>query len=226
MEEGVSYAIHLFERTVATALLGTVPSTDPHAMEILQRHVTAISSGERTYIDPVTGYKVMTAATLADRGQCCGSGCRHCPYTPTHGKGTDMSPDATTAITSLQKSGSGSDAVSSDETSDDSSRQATTALTPIPLTTPMATHEEWQYLNMVADIIDHGVRRGDRTGVGTLSKFGCMMRFSLANNTFPLLTTKRVFWRGVAEELLWFISGSTNAKDLQACRFDGFGLLC
>lgn len=40
------------------------------------------------------------------------------------------------------------------------------------------------------------------------------MRFSLRNNNFPLLTTKRVFWRGVAEELLWFVSGCTNAKEL------------
>ena len=40
------------------------------------------------------------------------------------------------------------------------------------------------------------------------------MRFSLRNNVFPLLTTKRVFWRGVAEELLWFVSGCTNAKEL------------
>ena len=40
------------------------------------------------------------------------------------------------------------------------------------------------------------------------------MRFSLRNNAFPLLTTKRVFWRGIAEELLWFVSGSTNANEL------------
>ena len=50
-------------------------------------------------------------------------------------------------------------------------------------------------------------------GTGTLSKFGCQMRFNLREH-FPLLTTKRVFWRGVAEELLWFISGKTNAKEL------------
>lgn len=52
-------------------------------------------------------------------------------------------------------------------------------------------------------------------GVGTVSIFGAQMRFSLRNQ-FPLLTTKRVFWRGVAEELLWFIRGSTDAKVLQA----------
>jgi len=47
-----------------------------------------------------------------------------------------------------------------------------------------------------------------------VSKFGCQMRFNL-RESFPLLTTKRVFWRGVAEELLWFISGNTSAKTLQ-----------
>lgn len=59
-----------------------------------------------------------------------------------------------------------------------------------------------------------GVERGDRTGVGTVSIFGAQMRFDM-RECFPLLTTKRVFWRAVAEELLWFINGSTNAKILQ-----------
>ncbi|CAL5071501.1 unnamed protein product [Urochloa decumbens] len=75
-------------------------------------------------------------------------------------------------------------------------------------------HEEYHYLNLVEDIIRSGAQKNDRTGTGTLSKFGCQMRFNLRKN-FPLLTTKRVFWRGVVEELLWFISGSTNAKVLQ-----------
>jgi dihydrofolate reductase/thymidylate synthase len=75
--------------------------------------------------------------------------------------------------------------------------------------------EEMQYLNVVKDIIDNGVIRGDRTGTGTISKFGVQMRFSLRDNIFPLITTKKVFWRGVAEELLWFVKGSTNAKELQ-----------
>lgn len=75
-------------------------------------------------------------------------------------------------------------------------------------------HEEYQYLNLIDHIIHFGAEKGDRTGTGTLSKFGCQMRFNL-RNSFPLLTTKRVFWRGVLEELLWFISGSTNAKVLQ-----------
>lgn len=75
--------------------------------------------------------------------------------------------------------------------------------------------EEMQYLRLVEDILDNGVRRGDRTGTGTLSKFGVQMRFSLREDRFPLLTTKRVFWRGVAEELLWFVSGCTNANVLK-----------
>jgi thymidylate synthase len=75
-------------------------------------------------------------------------------------------------------------------------------------------HEECQYLNLVRDILDHGKQKNDRTGVGTLSVFGRQMRFSLRDNVFPLLTTKRVFWKGVVEELLWFIRGSTNAKEL------------
>ncbi|CAN6446603.1 unnamed protein product [Victoria cruziana] len=75
-------------------------------------------------------------------------------------------------------------------------------------------HEEYMYLRLVQDIISNGYQKEDRTGTGTLSKFGCQMRFNL-RKTFPLLTTKKVFWRGVVEELLWFISGSTNAKVLQ-----------
>jgi len=69
-------------------------------------------------------------------------------------------------------------------------------------------------LDLCQEVINNGVKRGDRTGTGTLSKFGVQMRFSLRNNTMPLLTTKRVFWRGVAEELLWFVSGCTDANVL------------
>jgi dihydrofolate reductase/thymidylate synthase len=78
----------------------------------------------------------------------------------------------------------------------------------------VSKHEEYQYLGIVKDIIESGSIRGDRTGTGTLSKFGVQMRFSLRQNSFPLLTTKKVFWRGVVEELLWFIQGCTNAKEL------------
>jgi thymidylate synthase len=75
-------------------------------------------------------------------------------------------------------------------------------------------HPEYQYLNLVKDIIENGVQRDDRTKVGTLSKFGSMMKFSLRDD-FPLLTTKRVFWKGVVEELLFFIKGDTNSKHLE-----------
>jgi len=78
-----------------------------------------------------------------------------------------------------------------------------------------AEHEEMQYLNLIKKIIDSGNKRGDRTGTGTLSLFGAQMRFSLRGGTFPLLTTKKVFYRGIAEELFWFIRGSTSAKELQ-----------
>lgn len=82
------------------------------------------------------------------------------------------------------------------------------------VTPPSANPEEMQYLDCIRDIIENGVYRGDRTGTGTVSKFGVQMRFSCRDGAFPLLTTKKVFWRGVAEELLWFVKGSTNAKEL------------
>ena len=92
------------------------------------------------------------------------------------------------------------------------------AASPAPPPLPAATtlgrrHEEYQYLDLIRDVIDTGALRGDRTGTGTLSKFGSQMRFNL-RHSFPLLTTKRVFWRGVVEELLWFLRGETNAKAL------------
>ena len=77
------------------------------------------------------------------------------------------------------------------------------------------SHPEYQYLELIREILSTGVERGDRTGTGTLAVFGRSMRFDLRGGVLPLLTTKRVFWRGVAEELLWFVSGSTNAKELQ-----------
>jgi hypothetical protein len=53
---------------------------DAHFAEIMSRHSDAVSKGEPCYIDPTTGLSVFTAAFLADRGYCCESGCRHCPY--------------------------------------------------------------------------------------------------------------------------------------------------
>jgi len=75
--------------------------------------------------------------------------------------------------------------------------------------------EEQQYLALIERIMATGSRRGDRTGTGTLSVFGAQMRFSLRDGAFPLLTTKKVFLRGIAEELFWFVKGSTSAKELQ-----------
>lgn len=74
-------------------------------------------------------------------------------------------------------------------------------------------HSEYRYLDAIQEIIDHGSQRGNRTGTDTLSIFGMQMRYNLRDE-FPLLTTKRVFWRGVAEELLWFVAGCTNAQKL------------
>lgn len=81
---------------------------------------------------------------------------------------------------------------------------------------PTRNLEELQYLTHVDDLIRNGIFRQDRTGTGTFAKFGAEMRFNLRDHSFPLLTTKKVFWRGVAEELFWFISGDTNAKTLSS----------
>ena len=78
-----------------------------------------------------------------------------------------------------------------------------------------SNQEEVQYLSLIRKILKNGIVRGDRTGTGTKSLFGAQMRFDLRDGTLPLLTTKKTFWRGVAEELLWFISGSTNANLLK-----------
>ncbi|XP_075234613.1 thymidylate synthase [Lycorma delicatula] len=76
--------------------------------------------------------------------------------------------------------------------------------------------DEKQYLDLAQKIMNCGSKKEDRTGTGTLSLFGEQMRFSLRDGTLPLLTTKRVFWRGIVEELLWFIKGSTDATELSA----------
>lgn len=68
-------------------------------------------------------------------------------------------------------------------------------------------------MEAIKDIIETGQFKEDRTGTGIYTKFGYQMRYDL-EESFPLLTTKDVFWRGVAEELLWFVKGDTNAKHL------------
>jgi dihydrofolate reductase/thymidylate synthase len=72
-------------------------------------------------------------------------------------------------------------------------------------------HPELQYLECIREVIEEGKKKDDRTGTGIVSKFGYQMRYDLSQS-FPLLTTKDVFWRGVAEELIWFVRGETNAK--------------
>ena len=78
-----------------------------------------------------------------------------------------------------------------------------------------ADHPEFQYLNLLRDILDNGVRRDDRTGTGTLGVFGRQIRFDLAQG-FPLLTTKKLHLRSILVELLWFLRGDTNIAWLQA----------
>jgi thymidylate synthase len=72
-----------------------------------------------------------------------------------------------------------------------------------------------QYTDLMQRILDEGVQKGDRTGTGTLSVFGHQSRFDLSEG-FPLVTTKKVFTRGIIEELLWFIRGETNNTSLVA----------
>lgn len=75
-------------------------------------------------------------------------------------------------------------------------------------------HDEYEYIRLVRRVLKSGNEKTDRTGTGTFSLFGTQSRYSLRDNIIPLLTTKRVFWRGVVEELLWFINGSTDSKVL------------
>lgn len=71
------------------------------------------------------------------------------------------------------------------------------------------------YLDLLRHVLAHGDRRMDRTGVGTISAFGAQCRYDLRDG-FPLVTTKKVFLRGIIHELLWFLRGDNNAKSLQA----------
>ena len=75
-------------------------------------------------------------------------------------------------------------------------------------------HSEYQYLNLLKDILKNGhLKREFNTGIGLKSVFGRQIRFDLSQG-FPLLTTKKVFIRGIIHELLWFIKGDSNIKYL------------
>ena len=73
---------------------------------------------------------------------------------------------------------------------------------------------ERQYLDLLAEVLQNGARKTDRTGTGTLSVFGRQLRFDIADR-FPLLTTKKLHTKSILTELLWFLRGDTNVKWLQ-----------
>lgn len=75
-------------------------------------------------------------------------------------------------------------------------------------------HPEYQYLELLNQVLDHGDERVDRTGVGTRSIFGAMVRFDLSQGLAPILTTKKVFWKTAVKEMLWFLTGGTNLQPL------------
>ena len=78
----------------------------------------------------------------------------------------------------------------------------------------MKDHPEQQYVDLMRRIWAEGSQRVDRTGVGTRSIMGAMLRFDLTDGAMPLITTKRVFWKTATRELLWFLTGDTNIRPL------------
>jgi thymidylate synthase len=75
-----------------------------------------------------------------------------------------------------------------------------------------------KYTDLLQDILDNGVEKQDRTGTGTLSIFGRQIRHNMSEG-FPLLTTKKMSWKSIVTELLWFLRGSTRGDELvrQGC---------
>ena len=75
-------------------------------------------------------------------------------------------------------------------------------------------HPEKQYLDLLRLALEHGDERLDRTGIGTRSIFGAIVRFNLSDGHVPILTTKRVYWKTAIKEMLWFLTGGTNIQAL------------
>lgn len=75
-------------------------------------------------------------------------------------------------------------------------------------------HQEYQYLELLERVLQRGDEREDRTGVGTKALFGELLRFDLRDGVVPILTTKRVYWKVALKEMLWFLTGRTNIREL------------
>ena len=69
------------------------------------------------------------------------------------------------------------------------------------------------YQNLINDVLKNGIKKNDRTGTGTISVFGRTIRHNMQDG-FPLLTTKKMYWKGIVTELLWFLKGDTNIRYL------------
>ena len=77
------------------------------------------------------------------------------------------------------------------------------------------TYHDFEYLNLVADVLENGIDKPTRTGTDTLSVFSRQMRFDLSDGSIPLLTTKKMHLKSIIHELLWYLMGDTNVKYLQ-----------
>ena len=77
-----------------------------------------------------------------------------------------------------------------------------------------STHQEYQYLNLLENLLTNGIKKQNRTGVDALQLFGQQMIFNLSDGSFPLLTTKKMFWEGIVDEFVFFFSGVGNIDNL------------